>query len=133
MSLEHVQAIGVGQDLGPYRIEALLTEAEEGAGTAYRVRIELHQRTTVSYHKKAEEFYFVIAGRGTALLDGRPHELSAGDFLRLPPGTTHAFVTQDAALDLLNIHMPGCRPNRDVSTNSNPAVASVRRHRVEVH
>ena len=86
------------QALGPYRIEALLTEAEEGAGTAYRVRIEPHQRTAVSYHKLAEEFYFVLAGRGTALLNGQPHELRAGDFLRLPPGTTHGFVTGEAAL-----------------------------------
>ena len=67
------------QALGPYRIEPLLTEAEEGAGTAYRVRIEPQQRTAVSYHKKAEEFYFVVAGRGTALLDGREYALRPGD------------------------------------------------------
>ncbi len=102
------------QTLGPYRIETLLTEAEEGAGTAYRVRIEPGQRTSVSYHKLAEEFYFVIAGRGTALLNGEAISLEAGDFLRLPPGTTHGFVTGDAPLEMLNIHIPGCRPNRDV-------------------
>lgn len=102
------------QALGPYRIEALLTEAEEASGTAYRVRVEPRQRTAVSYHKLAEEFYFVLAGSGTALLNGESHELRAGDFLRLPPGTTHGFVTGEAALELLNIHIPGCRPNRDV-------------------
>src|SRR4051812_9423301 len=78
-----------GEALGPYRIETLLTEAEEGAGTAYRVRIEPGRRTSVSYHKRAEEFYFVIAGRGTAVLNGQEYPLNAGDFLRLPPGTTH--------------------------------------------
>src|SRR4051794_23381316 len=88
---------GQSQALGPYRIESLLTEAEEGAGTAYRVRIEPGQRTSVSYHKQAEEFYFVLAGRGTALLNGEVHPLQAGDFLRLPPGTTHGFITGETA------------------------------------
>src|SRR5687767_12837105 len=86
------------QALGPYRIETLLQPHEEGAGTAYRVRIEPHQQTTVSYHKIAEEYYFVLAGKGTALLNGEPYPLKPGDFLRLPPGTTHGFITEDEAL-----------------------------------
>lgn len=102
------------QQLGPYQIETLLSEAEEGAGTAYRVRIEPNQRTNISYHRIAEEFYFVIAGSGIAILNGREIALKAGDFLRLPPGTTHGFVTADESLEMLDIHTPGCRPNRDV-------------------
>jgi mannose-6-phosphate isomerase-like protein (cupin superfamily) len=100
--------------LGPYAIETLIRPDEEGAGTAYRVRIEPHSRTTVSYHKIAEEYYFVLSGSGTAILDGREAALRAGDFLRLPPGTTHGFVTADEALEMLDVHSPGCRPNHDV-------------------
>lgn len=103
-----------GQQLGPYRIEALLSETEERAGTVYRVRIEPHQRTSTSYHREAEEFYFVLAGKGIAILNGKEYSLQAGDFLRLPPGTTHAFITECQALEMLDIHTPGCRPNRDV-------------------
>ncbi|MCE9534994.1 MAG: cupin domain-containing protein [Nitrospirae bacterium] len=84
-----------GHRFGPYQIETILTPDEERAGTAYRVRIEPHQRTAVSYHKIAEENYFVIAGRGVAILDGREQPMQAGDFLRLPPGCTHGFVTGD--------------------------------------
>jgi quercetin dioxygenase-like cupin family protein len=102
------------QQLGPYGIETLIPPEEEAALTAYRVRIEPHQKTSVSYHKIAEEIYFVLAGRGTALLDGQEHPLAAGDFLRLPPGTTHGFVTADESLEMLDIHAPGCRPDRDV-------------------
>lgn len=102
-----------GARLGPYVIEALLTEAEEGAGTVYRVRVEPHQRTAVSYHRVAEEYYYVLAGSGTALLNGMEHALAPGDFLRLPPGTTHGFVTGDEALEMLDVHTPGCRPDRD--------------------
>jgi len=100
--------------LGPYALESLIDPAEEGAATAYRVTIAPRQRTSVSYHGRAEEFYFVLCGSGTAILDGRECRLAAGDFLRLPPGTTHGFVTQEEPLEMLDIHVPGSRPDRDV-------------------
>lgn len=100
--------------LGPYEIETLIPESDEGAGTAYRIRIAPRQRTATSYHRVAEEFYLVLSGRGIAVLDGVEHDLIAGDFLRLPPGTTHAFVTGDEPLEMLDIHTPGSRPDRDV-------------------
>ncbi|MFZ4764918.1 MAG: cupin domain-containing protein [Roseimicrobium sp.] len=102
------------QKLGPYEIAALIPREDEGAGTAYRVRIEPHQTTNVSYHKVAEEFYYVLSGSGIAILNGVEHELRTGDFLRLPPGTTHGFVTREEPLVMLDIHTPGSRPDRDV-------------------
>lgn len=100
--------------LGPYQIETLIAEADEGAATVYRIRIGPNQRTSISYHRIAEEFYQVLGGSGVALLDGVEHELEAGDFLRLPPGTTHGFVTREEELVMLDIHCPGSRPDRDV-------------------
>ena len=101
------------QQLGPYQIEPLLTEDQEAAATAYRVRVEPHQQTTPSYHRVAEEFYFILAGTGTAVLDDAPQAVKPGDFLRLPPGTRHAFITDNEPLEMLDIHVPGCRPERD--------------------
>jgi mannose-6-phosphate isomerase-like protein (cupin superfamily) len=101
------------QRLGAYLLESLLTSEEEDRASAYRVCLSPHQHSRESYHRVAEEFYFVISGRGAAVLDGREHELSPGDFLRLPPGTRHVFVSGDQPLDLLNIHIPGCRPDHD--------------------
>lgn len=102
------------QQLGPYEIETLIAPADEGAATAYRVRINPHQTTSVSYHKIAEEFYYVVEGKGTAILNGSPFPLQPGDFLRLPPGTTHGFVTTDEPLVMLDLHTPGSRPDHDV-------------------
>jgi mannose-6-phosphate isomerase-like protein (cupin superfamily) len=99
--------------LGPYGIESLIDPSEEGRATVYRVCIAPQERTSISYHRVAEEFYYVLTGRGTAVLDGQGYPLEAGDFLRLPPGTTHGFVTGDEGLEMLNIHAPGCRPDRD--------------------
>ncbi len=101
------------QQLGPYVIEALIDRSETGAGTVYRVRIAPGQRTAVSYHRVAEEYYFVLSGSGVASLDGRDYPLAPGDFLRLPPGTTHGFLAGPDGLELLDIHTPGCYPDHD--------------------
>jgi quercetin dioxygenase-like cupin family protein len=99
--------------LGPYAIEALIDRAEEGTGTVYRVRIAAGQKTAISYHRVAEEYYFVLAGAGAAILDGREYPLQTGDFLRLPAGTTHGFAAGPEGLDMLDIHTPGCYPDHD--------------------
>ncbi len=101
------------QRLGPYTIESLINRPEEGRATVYRVSIGPHQRTRISYHRVAEEFYFVLCGRGTAVLNGQECRLAADDFLRLPPGTTHGFITGDEPLEMLNVHAPGCWPDHD--------------------
>ncbi|GAB4171986.1 MAG: hypothetical protein Fur0032_11380 [Terrimicrobiaceae bacterium] len=110
----HSGSMGQGQRLGPYEITSLIADEEEAGATAYRVVIGPHEHTAVSYHKIAEELYFVISGKGTAVLDGVDYPLVAGDFLRLPPGVRHGFVTQDESLVMLDIHTPGSRPDRDV-------------------
>jgi len=113
----HVSAsapISAPQKLGPYEIESLIPLEDEGMGTAYRVRIEPHSTTSVSYHKLAEELYYVLSGSGVAVLNDERFHLHTGDFLRLPPGTTHGFITDDEPLVMLDIHSPGSRPNRDV-------------------
>jgi mannose-6-phosphate isomerase-like protein (cupin superfamily) len=109
------------QRLGVYAIEALIDAAEERAGTVWRVRIEPNQRTRISYHQIAEEYYFILSGSGTALIDGRPQPLRPGDFLRLPPGTRHGFLTAAEPLEMLDIHTPGCWPERDTYFVESPS------------
>ncbi|OWK42920.1 cupin domain-containing protein [Fimbriiglobus ruber] len=101
------------QQLGPYRIEALIDRAQAAAGTVYRVHVAPGATTSVSYHAVAEEYYFVIAGGGAAVLDGVDYDISPGDFLRLPPGTRHGFRAGPAGLDMLDVHTPGCWPDHD--------------------
>ena len=100
--------------LGPYGITSLIDPGDTGAFTAYHVTIAPHQQTSISYHKISEEIYFVLSGSGTAILNGTPANLLPGDFLRLPPGTTHGFITQAEPLTMLDLHSPGSRPDHDV-------------------
>lgn len=108
------EPLSAPEQLGPYGIESLIPPVEEAALTAYRVRIEPHSVTNVSFHKLAEEIYYVLEGSGVAVLDGIERMVRRGDFLRLPPGTTHGFRTDREPLVLLDIHTPGSRPDRDV-------------------
>ena len=43
------------------------------------------------YHKKNEEVYFVISGKGQAIIDGETVELAAGDWLRVAPKAKRQF------------------------------------------
>ncbi len=106
--------------LGPYRIETLIAEEEELTMTAYRVTIVPGQWTTTSYHKNAEEIYYVLEGHGQARVDGSDCRIAKGDFLRLPPGTRHAFLAEGGPLVLLDIHSPGSRPGKDVFFEGQP-------------
>ena len=45
----------------------------------------------VHYHKKNEEIYFVISGKGQAIIDGETVELAAGDWLRVAPKARRQF------------------------------------------
>ncbi|MFM8933393.1 MAG: cupin domain-containing protein [Gemmataceae bacterium] len=101
------------QALGPYQLRPLILRDEQGATTAWRVRIEAGAKTSASYHARSEELYLVTAGDGTAWLNGQEIPLKTGTFLRLPPGTTHAFLAGPQGLEMLDIHAPGCWPDHD--------------------
>lgn len=105
---------GAGQTaLGPYQLRPLIQRNEQGQATAWKVRIKAGAKTPASYHARSEELYLVTAGAGKAWLDGRESALRVGTFLRLPPGTTHAFEAGPNGLEMLDIHVPGCWPDHD--------------------
>lgn len=35
---------------------------------------------------------YIIAGKGELMIDGHPHEVSAGDYAYIPPNTEHQFT-----------------------------------------
>lgn len=101
------------RSLGSYVLTPLVRRDEQSAMTVWHVRIEPGVQSRTSFHKQAEEAYFVLEGSGVATLDGVDHPLSPGIFLRLPPGTRHAFRAGPDGLTLLDIHSPGCWPDHD--------------------
>src|SRR4029077_8672869 len=41
------------------------------------------------YHKKSEEFYFLLEGEGTMEIDGETSPVAPGDAILMPPGAWH--------------------------------------------
>lgn len=99
--------------LGPYIIDTLLPREMTAHSSAYLVSIAPRKKTRTSYHHVAEEIYYVLSGSGTAILNGETRAIEAGDLIRLPPGTRHAFETRDDELRILDIHVPPVFPDHD--------------------
>jgi len=52
------------------------------------------------YHKKSEEFYFLLEGEGTMEIDGEACPVAPGDAILIPPGAWHQ-ITASTTLRFL--------------------------------
>ncbi len=50
------------------------------------------------YHKKNEEIYGIIAGKGKVVIDGETVELTSGDWLRIAPSAKRQFFADRDSL-----------------------------------
>lgn len=48
------------------------------------------------YHKLAEEFYFILEGRGEMEIDGETRSVGPGDAILIPPGAWHTITAREA-------------------------------------
>lgn len=62
-----------------------LAEAQVPAGTA----------TQRHYHRLAEEFYFIVAGRGEMEIDGETRSVGPGDAILIPAGAWHTIAASE--------------------------------------
>ena len=60
----------------------------------------------VHSHKKNEEIYGVLSGKGRAVLDGETVELTAGDWLRVAPAVKRQFsAAEDSSISFLCVQV----------------------------
>ncbi len=60
----------------------------------------------VHAHKENEEIYFVLAGKGKAIIDGEEVELNEGDWLRIAPeGKRQFFAAADNDISYICIQV----------------------------
>jgi mannose-6-phosphate isomerase-like protein (cupin superfamily) len=58
-------------------------------------------------HRGADQWLFVLAGRGVAILNGRRHTLKAGSLVLIERGTMHEIRnTARTPLKTLNVYVP---------------------------
>ena len=59
-------------------------------------RVPAGGATQRHYHKAAEEFYFILEGRGTVEIDGTSRAVGPGDAILIPPRAWHTIVADEA-------------------------------------
>ena len=68
------------------QIRCLIEEKDGAAAEVHHVRIS---DARLHYHERTDEVYYVIAGRGTMVLDGGEVELHEGVVVYVPRGVRH--------------------------------------------
>jgi mannose-6-phosphate isomerase-like protein (cupin superfamily) len=53
-------------------------------------------RTAAHYHRRTEELYFFVAGRGRLRVAGDERDVAAGDCAVIPPGAVHELANDGA-------------------------------------
>ncbi len=98
---------------GPTSRIALLADAPEtgGAVTVNRATLTVGSPGAPPHrHTGAAESFFILGGELQVLFDEQIVNLHKGDFLLVPPGTTHAFAPPNGKeADVLVIFTPGMR------------------------
>src|SRR6185503_10670995 len=71
-------------------------------------RVPVGGSTLEHYHGRAEEIYFITAGRGRMRIENETAEVKAGDAIAIPPGKKHKlWNTGSEVLRLLCCCAPG--------------------------
>jgi mannose-6-phosphate isomerase-like protein (cupin superfamily) len=68
------------------QIRCLIEEKDGAAGEVHHV--EIHD-AKLHYHERTDEFYYIITGQGTMILDDAEIELHAGVVVYVPRGVKH--------------------------------------------
>jgi mannose-6-phosphate isomerase-like protein (cupin superfamily) len=82
------------------QIRPLIEERDEAAAEVHHVEI---QDAKIHYHERTDEVYYVIAGRGTMVLDDEEIELHEGVVVYVPRGVRHKAVGK---LTILTVCIP---------------------------
>lgn len=59
----------------------------------------------VHAHKKNEEIYGILAGRGQVVIDGETIELTAGDWVRIAPEGKRQFSAADSGMSFICVQV----------------------------
>jgi quercetin dioxygenase-like cupin family protein len=54
------------------------------------------QRSPSDVHDDMQEVFYVISGKGKALINSTPHDIVAGDVMYIKNGVRHQFIAADA-------------------------------------
>ena len=82
------------------QIRCLVEEADGAAAEVHRVEID---HAKLHYHERTDEFYYIIAGQGTMILDDEQIEVHEGVVVYVPRGVRHKAIGK---LTVLTVCIP---------------------------
>ena len=82
------------------QIRCLVEESDEAAAEVHHVEID---EAKLHYHARTDEFYYVIDGQGTMILDDDVIELHKGVVVYVPRGVKHKAIGK---LTVLTVCIP---------------------------
>lgn len=92
-------------------VPGLIIKASPASGTQGGVAILQPMSpgfsTGLHYHVHADEFFYVIAGRGKATIGTTTHDIEAGDFIFVPSGQDHELEAVQSLEVLEFLDKPG--------------------------
>jgi len=71
------------------------TNAPVGNQSLAEATLPVGSATDRHYHKLAEEFYFLLEGKGKMEIDGTEREVGPGDAILIPPGAWHQITATE--------------------------------------
>ena len=90
------QVTPVGDGAGAIRWHQLGREGEEGVGCLRRMAfidretVQPRSKTIECCYGEIEQVYYILENRGVILVGGEEEEVTEGDMIHIPPGTTYA-------------------------------------------
>jgi quercetin dioxygenase-like cupin family protein len=100
--------------LAPKRLSSAKTATLAQTDNMQVVRLIVHAGQQMATHKRAGEIgVFCLQGRITFFIEGLPREMSAGQFLYLPPSVPHAVRGEEDSVVLLTIVTTRAARQRD--------------------
>ena len=105
------------------QIRPLIEEQAEAAAEVHHVEI---RDAKLHYHERTDEFYYVIEGRGTMVLDDEEIELHPGVVVYVPRGVKHKAIGK---LTVLTVSLGATIFERVRGDHGQPALASNSSHR----
>jgi mannose-6-phosphate isomerase-like protein (cupin superfamily) len=66
--------------------------------TLAEARLSLGMSTTPHRHKKTEEIYYILEGRGSMQVDKETQSVGPGDAIAIPPGSLHQIINTGTIL-----------------------------------
>lgn len=98
----YVLKSGEGEKIGPARIIKASPKSGTQGGVMVLDELPPGFTTGIHVHTEADEFFYVISGRGTATLGEDAEAIGPGDVVFVPAGSDHAMsVDADDSMELL--------------------------------